>query len=95
MQVAHCRGIISPAYTILTPRREATQSYLFSFFKSPDFISSLTLFVTGIREGQNIDYERLSRAYMPLPPEEEQAAIGRFLACLMDDFSERLERNAR
>jgi len=91
LEVAHCRGIISPAYMILKPRREATEGYYSRFFKSPDFISSLTLFVTGIREGQNIDYERLSRAYMPLPPEEEQVAIGRFL----DWANGRLERAIR
>ena len=91
IEVAHCRGIISPAYTVLTPRHEASQSYYSRFFKSSNFISSLTLFVTGIREGQNIDYERLSRAYMPLPPAQEQAAIGRFL----DWANGRLERAIR
>ena len=91
IEVAHCRGIISPAYTVLAPKREATQSYYSHLFKSRDFINSLTLFVTGIREGQNIDYERLSRAYMPLPPEEEQVAIGKFL----DWANGRLERTIR
>lgn len=79
IEVAHSRGIISPAYTVLEPRSKATSGYLRHFFKSPTFISSLTLFVTGIREGQNIDYERLSRAFLPLPPDEDQAAIVRFL----------------
>ena len=79
IEVAHSRGIISPAYTVLAPQKEASQGYYTHFFKSPDFIKSLTLFVTGIREGQNIDYERLSRAYLPLPPPDEQAAIVRFL----------------
>src|ERR1039457_1195181 len=91
IEVAHCRGIISPAYTVLTPRREASPSYYSRFFKSSDFISSLRLFVTGIREGQNIDYERLSRAFMPLPPFEEQTAIGRFL----DWANGRLDRAIR
>src|SRR6266850_1809650 len=91
IEVTHSRGIISPAYTILAPRKEARRSYYTRFFKSPDFISSLTLFVTGIREGQNIDYERLSRAYLPLPPAEEQEAIGRFL----DWVSVRLDRAIR
>ncbi len=91
IEVSHCRGIISPAYTILEPRREAGVGYYSRFFKSPDFISSLTLFVTGIREGQNIDYERLSRAFMPMPPAEEQAAIGKFL----DWANGRLERAIR
>ena len=79
IEVAHSRGIISPAYTVLAPKKEASHGYYTHFFKSPDFIRSLTLFVTGIREGQNIDYERLSRAYFPLPPPDEQVAIVRFL----------------
>ena len=91
IEVAHCRGIISPAYTVLTPQPDAQGGYFTRFFKAPDFIRSLTLFVTGIREGQNIDYERLSRAYMPLPPPEEQAAIVRFL----DYANGRLERAIR
>lgn len=91
IEVAHCRGIISPAYTVLTPTRDAVQSYYARFFKSADFIRSLTLFVTGIREGQNIDYERMSRAFMPLPPLEEQIAIGHFL----DWANARLERTIR
>ncbi len=91
IEVAHSRGIISPAYTVLEPRSKATSGYLRHFFKSPTFISSLTLFVTGIREGQNIDYERLSRAFLPLPPDEEQAAIVRFL----DHATHRLDKAIR
>jgi type I restriction enzyme, S subunit len=91
IEVAHCRGIISPAYTILAPRPEARRTYFTWFFKSPNFIQSLSLFVTGIREGQNIDYERLSRAYMPLPPDDEQEVIGRFL----DHANGRIERAIR
>ncbi len=91
IEVAHERGIISPAYTILAPRHEASQGYYTRFLKSPDFVSSLTLFVTGIREGQTVDYERLSRAYLPLPPADEQHAIGRYL----DWANGRLERAIR
>lgn len=79
IEVAHCRGIISPAYTVLKPRKTAISGYYSHFFKAKPFIDSLSLFVTGIREGQNIDYERLSRAEMPMPPEDEQTAIVRFL----------------
>src|SRR5690606_29258925 len=57
IELAHCRGIISPAYTILEPRPGTQRAYFKSFFKSSSFIDGLTLFVTGIREGQNIDYE--------------------------------------
>ena len=79
IEFAHVRGIISPAYTVLEPKGDVRRGYYEHFFKSADFINSMTLFVTGIREGQNIDYVRLSRAYMPVPPPEEQDAIGRFL----------------
>ena len=81
IEYAHYRGIISPAYTILKPSLKATvkRGYFEFFFKSQTFIDSLTLFVTGIREGQNIDYERLSRSPLPVPPADEQEAIGRFL----------------
>jgi type I restriction enzyme, S subunit len=79
IEVAYYRGIISPAYTVLKPRGEAKSGYYSKFFKSRQFIDSLSLFVTGIREGQNIDYERMSRAEMPCPPPDEQAAIVRFL----------------
>lgn len=91
IEVSHCRGIISPAYTVLTPSADACLGYYAHLFKSSVFIRSLTLFVTGIREGQNIDYERMSRAYMPLPPLEEQIAIGKFL----DWANARLERTIR
>jgi type I restriction enzyme, S subunit len=91
LELAHCRGIISPAYTVLVPTPAASPSYYWRFFKSSGFISSLTLFITGIREGQNIDYERLSRVYMPLPPADEQRAIGLFL----DWANGRLERAIR
>lgn len=91
IEVSHARGIISPAYTVLYPRDGFDPRYFKIFFKSADFIQSLTLFVTGIREGQNIDYERLSRAFMPLPPTSEQIAIVRFL----DWANGRLERTIR
>jgi len=91
IEVSHARGIISPAYTVLRPRDDFEPRYFKSYFKSDDFIRSLTLFVTGIREGQNIDYGRLSRAFMPLPPPDEQVAIVRFL----DWANGRLERAIR
>ena len=87
-EISHCRGIISPAYTILTPSSKARRAYFKHFFKSPEFIQSMTLFVTGIREGQNIDYERLSRSHMPLPSDDEQCGIGRYLDWMNIRFSQ-------
>jgi len=91
IEISHARGIISPAYTVLQPVPDGRPRYFAWLLKSAPFISSLGLNVTGIREGQNIDYERLSRSYLPLPPAEEQEAIARFL----DWANGRLERAIR
>ena len=76
---AHARGIISPAYTILQARRSEDRDYLTFLFKSLEFIGALKLTVTGIREGQNIEYPRLARDLVPIPPADEQAAIVKYL----------------
>jgi type I restriction enzyme, S subunit len=79
IEYARNRGIISPAYTVLYPRNLATHSYLAWLFKSRPYVENLSLHVTGIRQGQTIDYGRLARSRLPLPPVSEQAAIVSFL----------------
>ncbi|WP_201027038.1 restriction endonuclease subunit S [Rhodococcus ruber] len=76
----HHRGIISPAYTVLTAKSGLYRDYLTYLFKSKPFVSSLTLAVTGIREGQNIDYSKLSVERLPVPQAGEQVAIVKYLA---------------
>ena len=91
IEYARQRGIISPAYTVLYPARRDDHGYLEHLFKSALYIQNLSLFVTGIRQGQNIDYKRLSRSRLPLPPLAEQAAIVRYL----DHFDRRIRRYIR
>ena len=79
IEYARDRGIISPAYTILYPVERDNHAYLAQVFKSKTFIDNLSLFVTGIRQGQNIDYDKLARSRVPLPPLPEQTAITHFL----------------
>lgn len=82
IELARDQGIISPAYTILDPRDPDMRGYLAWVFKSQPYVNNLSLYVTGIRQGQNIDYERLSRSRLPVPPPNEQAAIVRYLGHL-------------
>ncbi len=91
IEFAREQGIISPAYTILYPSDRDHQPYIAKVFKSRPYIENLSLFVTGIRQGQNIDYERLARSYLPLPPLPEQTAIVRFL----DHADRRIRRYIR
>ncbi|MEJ1364706.1 MAG: restriction endonuclease subunit S [Candidatus Sedimenticola sp. (ex Thyasira tokunagai)] len=79
IEYAYHQGIISPAYTVLIPRNRAEASYHKHLLKSQSFIQGLRLFVTGIREGQNIDYTKLSRAELPCPPADECGRIANFL----------------
>ena len=88
IEYAREQGIISPAYTILYPRNSDVQAYLAWLFKSPPYVENLTLHVTGIRQGQNIDYAELSRSSLPLPPLPEQRAIVRYL----DHVDDRIRR---
>ena len=75
IEYAYYQGIISAAYTVLTPNNEECADYFKLLFKSYHFIQVLQTCVTGIREGQNINYQMLGRKYLPLPPMEEQRAI--------------------
>lgn len=75
IEIAHHRGIISAAYTILEPCDVGYSPYFRWLFKSQPFIELLKTCVTGIREGQNINYPLLSRKFIPLPPLPEQREI--------------------
>lgn len=79
--IEHAReqGIISPAYTVLHPYDRRLHPYLAHLLKSKPYVENLSLYVTGIRQGQNIDYEKLSRSSLPVPPLSEQAAIVQYL----------------
>ena len=79
IEYAYYQGIISPAYTIIEPHEDFKSDYYKFLFKSAPFIKLLTTCVTGIREGQNIDYKKLKNVQIPVPPRAEQDQIVRFL----------------
>ena len=75
IEYAHYQGIISAAYTVLAPSDEINPLYVKYLFKSHPFIGLLKTCVTGIREGQNINYDMLRNNSIMLPPPTEQQAI--------------------
>lgn len=79
IEYAYYQGIISPAYTVIVPNSEINRGYFRHLAKSRLFLELLKLCVTGIREGQNIDYNMLRDSDIPLPPKEEQDQIVRYL----------------
>ncbi|MDQ2794975.1 MAG: restriction endonuclease subunit S, partial [Bacteroidota bacterium] len=94
IEYAYFQGIISPAYNILVPAEPANASYLAYLLKSKPFVESLTLFVTGIREGQNIDNSKFNISFLPIPPLPEQRRIVAFLNGKTKQIA-RLLRNKR
>ena len=79
IEYAYYQGIISPAYTIMVSKGILTSGYFRYLAKSHSFIELLKSCVTGIREGQNIDYSKLKNYRIPVPPCPEQDQIVRFL----------------
>ena len=79
IEYAYYQGIISPAYTVMVPNNHIIPGYFRFLSKSRLFIELLQMCVTGIREGQNIDYNKLKNHHIPLPPYEEQDQIVRYL----------------
>lgn len=81
IELAHYQGIISPAYTVMVPKG-ITPEYFKHLAKSKVFIELLKQCVTGIREGQNIDYAKLKGIRIPVPPREEQLKIAAYLGSI-------------
>lgn len=73
-------GLVSPAYTILSSRKEISDEYYKQFFKSTDYINRLNVAVYGIRDGKQVSYEDFGRIRIPYPPIKEQATIAEVLS---------------
>lgn len=79
IEYAHYRGIISAAYTILELDHGIDADFIKYLLKSYYFVQLLQTCVTGIREGQNINYALLRKNFIALPSLSEQRAIASFL----------------
>ncbi len=87
---AYYQGIISPAYTIMVPHGISV-NYFKHLAKSKAFINLLQSCVTGIREGQNIDYRILKNIRIPVPPIDEQEQIAKYLDCINTRINARIK----
>ena len=94
IEMSHEEGIISPAYTILIPKK-IEPSYFRHLGKSPVFINLLKMMVTGIREGQNIDYNKLRTNLIPIPPKSEQTAIANYLDSVTSKINEAISQQQK
>lgn len=73
------RGLVSPAYTVLSEKREIDERFFRHYFKSADFIKRLSVAVIGIRDGKQISFQDFCSIKLPCPAVDEQAAIADLL----------------
>lgn len=80
LEYSDYKGIVSPAYTVLSNKVPIDKAFFRFFFKSQEFISRLAVAVIGIRDGKQISFEDFSSMVFRYPPVEEQTTIGNILS---------------
>lgn len=78
----HCNiaGGISPDYTVLRPNfHEDIGRFLKYSLKSPVLVNQLTLFRSGIRQGQRLQWNRVRYLKIPVPNENTAKGVADFL----------------
>lgn len=74
------RGIVSPAYVVMTPR-EAVAEYMHEVVRTPQFAKEAERWSYGITSDQwSLRPEHFKMIRFPLPPAEEQKTIVKYLA---------------
>lgn len=80
IEYSNYKGIVSPAYTVLTPEIQIDDVFYKYYFKSIEFISRLAVAVIGIRDGKQISYDDFCFIRIPNPPLTEQKSIAEKLS---------------
>ncbi|MBK9680363.1 MAG: restriction endonuclease subunit S [Saprospiraceae bacterium] len=87
LEYSYYRGLVSPAYTVLKPKKPINQEFYKQYFKSYEFIGRLATAVIGIRDGKQISYDDFYIVKIPFPSNEEQTAIAQVLQAADKEIS--------
>jgi type I restriction enzyme, S subunit len=87
LEYSYYRGLVSPAYTVLKPKKTINEEFYKQYFKSYDFIGHLAIAVIGIRDGKQISYDDFCTVKIPYPSIEEQTAIAQVLQAADKEIS--------
>lgn len=80
-------GIVSPAYTVLTPKENAYSLYFSYLFKTPKLMNLFWRNSQGLVDDTlNCKYKDFARIKYFLPEKEEQIAIANVLRCADDEL---------
>lgn len=87
LEYSNYRGLVSPAYTVLKPKRPINEEFYKQYYKSYEFIGRLATAVIGIRDGKQISYDDFCIVKIPNPSLEEQTAIAHVLQAADKEIS--------
>ncbi|HAJ99527.1 MAG TPA: hypothetical protein DCM62_05845 [Bacteroidales bacterium] len=87
LEYSYYRGLVSPAYTVLKPKKPINEEFFKQYFKSYGFIGHLAIAVIGIRDGKQISYDDFCTVKIPYPSVEEQATIALVLQAADKEIS--------
>ena len=79
LEYSYYRGIVSPAYIVLKPKKAINDEFYKQYYKSYEFIGRLATAVIGIRDGKQVSYDDFCVVKIPFPTIEEQTAIAQVL----------------
>jgi len=71
-------GVVSPAYTVLRPRKDVYPEFFRHYLKSKDFLKRLSVAVIGIRDGKQINFSDFASIKLPVPPRDAQVQYAEF-----------------
>jgi type I restriction enzyme S subunit len=90
--VSYLRGIVSPAYVVMRMRENHNPRYYHYLFRTPQFAKEAERWSYGITSDMwSLRPEDFKMIYTPVPPEEEQDCIARFI----DHANGQIERAIR
>ena len=79
IEYSNYTGLVSPAYTVLKPKKPIVEEFYRQYFKSFEFIGRLAIAVVGIRDGKQISYDDFCTIKIPYPDFNTQSAIANIL----------------
>ena len=89
LEIANQDGIVSPAYHVYRGNDEVHPSFYYPYFRSSSFIKcKLSICVTGVRDGKNIEMGSFDELLIPHPCLAEQQKI----ADCLSSFDEVIEK---
>ena len=75
LEYSTIRGIVSPAYYVISPKGPICSSFYKHFFKSKWFVKHLAAVIIGIRDGKQVNYGDFASMRIPYPSLGQQQKI--------------------